>query len=351
MVHRHRGFTLIELLVVIAIIAILAAMLFPVFARARESARKIQCLSNMKNIAMAFQLYLVDYDRFPPKEHNAEAQAYFDAGPGGGGASSNCNRAYRGNPYLRWQVILDEYTKNRDVWRCPSARRAIGASFIVPDYGEGWLRYLQQTEGQWGAAYDTRGEVTTGGPCMYSWPSGWGGAITDSIKQQQVAWPDDSNTRKATGGVETTIAVISGEYIAGDMKLSRVPDPSWFMVCGEGSLFHYIVDVNSLLYSLCRTITQFGCNNADWANCSWSRECGLAGDMGERWETDASFRNQYTRHLGGANIGFADGHAQWFPADQVKALAPYCGYDPATGGCCATVTNDRPLLGMCPPTL
>jgi len=52
----------VELLVVIAIIAILAAMLFPVFARARESARKIQCLSNVKNIAMAFQIYLTDFD-------------------------------------------------------------------------------------------------------------------------------------------------------------------------------------------------------------------------------------------------------------------------------------------------
>ena len=59
---RRKGFTLIELLVVIAIIAILAAMLFPVFARARESARKIQCLSNVKNIAMAFQIYLTDFD-------------------------------------------------------------------------------------------------------------------------------------------------------------------------------------------------------------------------------------------------------------------------------------------------
>ena len=56
---RSSGFTLIELLVVIAIIGILAAMLFPVFARARESARKTQCLSNIKNIAMAIQMFLV----------------------------------------------------------------------------------------------------------------------------------------------------------------------------------------------------------------------------------------------------------------------------------------------------
>src|SRR5512135_3083464 len=66
-----RGFTLIELLVVIAIIGILAAMLFPVFARARESARKVQCLANVKNIAMAVQIYLTDYDRFPPAHTDA----------------------------------------------------------------------------------------------------------------------------------------------------------------------------------------------------------------------------------------------------------------------------------------
>ena len=68
----RRGFTLIELLVVIAIIGILAAMLFPVFARARESARKIQCLSNVKNIALAFQMYLTDYDALMPKEHRQD---------------------------------------------------------------------------------------------------------------------------------------------------------------------------------------------------------------------------------------------------------------------------------------
>ena len=62
----RRAFTLIELLVVIAIIGILAAMLFPVFARARESARKTQCLANVKNIAMAVQIYLTDYDKFWP---------------------------------------------------------------------------------------------------------------------------------------------------------------------------------------------------------------------------------------------------------------------------------------------
>lgn len=63
---RRTGFTLIELLVVIAIIAILAAILFPVFAQAREKARQTQCMSNMKNLALAAMQYVQDYDeRFP----------------------------------------------------------------------------------------------------------------------------------------------------------------------------------------------------------------------------------------------------------------------------------------------
>src|SRR5205809_4417491 len=64
--HRRQAFTLIELLVVIAIIAILAAILFPVFARAREKARQISCLSNLKNIGTATLMYLQDYDETFP---------------------------------------------------------------------------------------------------------------------------------------------------------------------------------------------------------------------------------------------------------------------------------------------
>ena len=67
MITIKKGFTLIELLVVIAIIAILAAILFPVFAQAREKARQTSCLSNMKQLGTATQLYMDDYDEtFPP---------------------------------------------------------------------------------------------------------------------------------------------------------------------------------------------------------------------------------------------------------------------------------------------
>src|SRR5512136_787181 len=119
--RRFKGFTLIELLVVIAIIGILAAMLFPVFARARESARKTQCLANVKNIAMAIQIYLTDYDCFLPHEHDATVRAWYldnEIGTCDSGVTCHTNSA---NPYLKAPVVLDEYTKSREIWRCPSA--------------------------------------------------------------------------------------------------------------------------------------------------------------------------------------------------------------------------------------
>ncbi len=95
---KRRGFTLIELLVVIAIIAILAAILFPVFAQAREAARKTSCLSNEKQMGLAFGMYAQDYD-------GAYPSVYDDV-------------SYPGRRII-WADKIRPYIKNRDIFRCP----------------------------------------------------------------------------------------------------------------------------------------------------------------------------------------------------------------------------------------
>jgi prepilin-type N-terminal cleavage/methylation domain-containing protein/prepilin-type processing-associated H-X9-DG protein len=96
--NRRLGFTLIELLVVIAIIAILAAILFPVFARAREKARQTSCLSNLKQIGLAETMYQQDYD---------ERTASYQSHPG---AASDYN----------FRAMLEPYMNNDQIWACPS---------------------------------------------------------------------------------------------------------------------------------------------------------------------------------------------------------------------------------------
>ena len=104
--HRRHGFTLIELLVVIAIIAILAAILFPVFAKAREKARQASCLSNLKQIGIGSLMYVQDNDEMynPPTNCN--------------GTSSGCfiGAEFCGSGYMP----LNPYIKSQQLWECPS---------------------------------------------------------------------------------------------------------------------------------------------------------------------------------------------------------------------------------------
>lgn len=98
---KSRGFTLIELLVVIAIIAILAAILFPAFARAREKARQASCASNLKQLALAHLMYAQDYDeKFIRNTYGDNAT----------------DHVILGNP----RTVLNAYVKNAQLWVCPS---------------------------------------------------------------------------------------------------------------------------------------------------------------------------------------------------------------------------------------
>jgi prepilin-type N-terminal cleavage/methylation domain-containing protein/prepilin-type processing-associated H-X9-DG protein len=104
------GFTLIELLVVIAIIAILAAILFPVFAQARAKARQTACLSNLKQVGTGLMMYAQDYDETLPGNNSKSVEAldlplgFMDPGS-----------------VRNWAKSLMPYVKNLDVWKCPQA--------------------------------------------------------------------------------------------------------------------------------------------------------------------------------------------------------------------------------------
>src|SRR5688500_12314957 len=106
----RKGFTLIELLVVIAIIAILAAILFPVFAQAREKARQSACFSNMKQLALGVMMYTQDYDDTLPKGYHAL--------PGGGN--------------FPWPLAVAPYVKNTAIFRCPSDRNPMPVKGWLP---------------------------------------------------------------------------------------------------------------------------------------------------------------------------------------------------------------------------
>jgi prepilin-type N-terminal cleavage/methylation domain-containing protein/prepilin-type processing-associated H-X9-DG protein len=302
---RRKGFTLIELLVVIAIIGILAAMLFPVFARARESARKTQCLANVKNLAMGMQIYLTDYDRFMPREHDANKIAYF-ADRGCDTTPGCCNYPTLVNPYLRIPVILDEYVKSRDIWRCPSSKLPGGAQniFSIPDY---WTQM-------------TTAEVFC--YCGPWFPTGWGGSYTDTVTPVDGCPP--SGATPGQGGTFEQDYVqpdaVNGSLGFLELSTSAIPDASKYLVVAERGWNGSYDRVEKIAYpDVCRI---------SWY-ASLERGCDGDGDapnlitideINKFWG-DAGLRAQYARHMGGNNLGFADGHAKWFAADALMSMA------------------------------
>jgi prepilin-type N-terminal cleavage/methylation domain-containing protein/prepilin-type processing-associated H-X9-DG protein len=152
-----RGFTLIELLVVIAIIAILAAILFPVFAQAREKARQTSCLNNQKQWAIAWQMYVQDYDEnIPPYALRRTSPPWPSAGWG-----------------ERWYVLIEPYVKNIQIGTCPSdpESRDVGNRFSY-GYNGYYLR-----DPAWGNAEgaDVLSEITYPAECFVTGETQGGG--------------------------------------------------------------------------------------------------------------------------------------------------------------------------------
>ncbi len=149
---KRKGFTLIELLVVIAIIAILAAILFPVFAKARENARKANCQSNLKQMGNAFLMYAQDYD--------------------GMLCDSRMNRDNGTTNNWFWYDCIAPYVKNTQVYKCPS----MGWT--------GWLGYgvMREVLGYAGSL----GYTTSGTNSWGTWPNPESPGYTQSLDAMTV---------------------------------------------------------------------------------------------------------------------------------------------------------------------
>jgi prepilin-type N-terminal cleavage/methylation domain-containing protein/prepilin-type processing-associated H-X9-DG protein len=137
--RSQNGFTLIELLVVIAIIAILAAILFPVFARARENARRTSCLSNLKQIGLGMMQYTQDYDeRYAPAfswDSSSGAPNALDTDishPSGYFTISNASTV---GHYKSWMDALHPYVKSTQIFVCPSDSHIGAPPAIIGSYG------------------------------------------------------------------------------------------------------------------------------------------------------------------------------------------------------------------------
>jgi len=351
--RRRAGFTLIELLVVIAIIGILASMVFPVFARARESARKVVCLSNVKNIALAFQMYLGDYGAFYPDMKvdpnvNNLLSTYFGCDDPDTPLVEPWDGVQLGmNPYLRPAVILDEYTKNREVWNCPSSK-VIPTMVVLPTW----------EDPQWAQVYVNHGYDDVVNACRMVFPTGWGGVVTDSYTQGFVGYQD-------TGAQGGFLQSIGTSALLRGVKDSELDDAVKYAVVADTGFYSEFDMSDRVAYP-----ARMGIALACWRNQSsvWDNpDCGVpgvgasgCGVSGPEWGWDAEIRKQSNaaRHLNGSNVGFADGHAAWIKAEIIlwsgedmrdvyqPEAVPLAEDRPITGGmrCCGLRTVEgRPF--------
>jgi len=145
MLRRRPGFTLIEMLVVIAIIAVLAAILFPVFSRVRENGRKTKCLANLQQISKAMDLYCSDYGGFIVN--------WCVSHPSAGSAPNPLNDP--ASHIVTWDISIGKYLKTQEVFKCGSNR-----NLARPDVGRNaraycMTRYSQRIVGQVASGWET----------------------------------------------------------------------------------------------------------------------------------------------------------------------------------------------------
>jgi prepilin-type N-terminal cleavage/methylation domain-containing protein/prepilin-type processing-associated H-X9-DG protein len=200
----RRGFTLIELLVVIAIIAILAAILFPVFAKAREKARQTSCLSNLKQIGTSVLMYVQDYDEMYPLEASA----------------NDVTQAP-----LTWPNRVMPYVKNVQLFKCPSDGRTPYADYpncrlILESYC--WNAFFGRQDCYGVVIYSrSLGAITAPSQCAMLWDN--------SADWDVAAYGGKYNTIDSSDCVKSFDGdVLAGRHNAGDNFMFADGHAKWY---------------------------------------------------------------------------------------------------------------------------
>jgi prepilin-type N-terminal cleavage/methylation domain-containing protein/prepilin-type processing-associated H-X9-DG protein len=265
---RRSGFTLIELLVVIAIIAILAAILFPVFGRARENARRASCTSNLRQMGLAVLQYVQDYDEYYPANFDLVTWNECQALPGGCWYPAT-NGGWGGMSMM--PQMLFPYHKSIQVFTCPS-----GDTEDNPDPSGATGPINQHPYAlHYGANYN-----------LHPWPKSWG---PDPIKLSQVNSPSRIFSYMDAG--------------------NWVVDCQSFYACGDGyPYFWYIPGVGDALNRDYTPLTSPALNSDTWVKNDF----------------------RHGRHFGGINICFADGHVKWMSTAHARNEVLLGALNPST---------------------
>jgi prepilin-type N-terminal cleavage/methylation domain-containing protein/prepilin-type processing-associated H-X9-DG protein len=267
---RSSAFTLIELLVVIAIIAILAAILFPVFAKARAQARKTSGTSNLKQIGTATMMYIQDYDeRFP--HYDWGVMSCNESGNGGGPNTTSGNSALFGSySASAWCNSLQPYVKNLQIFQDPSDKR------------------------QWQPGYCINFPQSIWQPGTNSW---------QRSTYLSYGWAESMNAMKLANLTQPASDLVWSDYIG-------VLVDTWGRFSWTNDLY----------------VRRGIWNDMDWGN----NGCG-GGDP--RGESDASAvtgarwqcLTKGIRHETHVNVVFADGHAKLIAARAMREVGPDIG--------------------------
>lgn len=287
--RMSKGFTLIELLIVIAIICIIAAILFPVFASARDKARQSSCLSNMKQIGLAMLAYADDNDEVYPRSDTWVPGVRACPLPGEPGTAKGtyCQEI---NHY-KWWYWLYPYTKTSQVFFCPSR---------MPDRNDGRDSanidaYLVWTQS---------GQIYNGYVLNLS--------LTGALYLE-------------SGGralPQTTLGMYRNSFSGGTIGGVRETDATMIFCEGRG----YVIPTLDAPWSGVTVKSWPAAFKDYWYQVFYS----LGGQNIKSVQTPSLVVNA-APHAGGLNVAYCDGHAKWLSVNQFLALCPNRTTDDGSG--------------------